>query len=211
MEPLVGSPVDFVLSDMEQWPNSADHRGEPVREDSPAKGASPSFVTAAQRRGVWASKPARLALWTGAALLVIAFVLQVALTRRSWIAAHAPALAPVLGALCQPLGCTVAPYRFLDAIVIDSSAFNRSGPAAFRFTVTLRNQSDVSVATPALELILTDALNQTVVRRVIAPGELDAPLMLAPRGEFAGANSLELTGVENASAITGYLVTAFYP
>ena len=150
-------------------------------------------------------------MWCGALLLVLALALQVTLARRSWLAAHAPGLAPALGAMCERLGCTVAPYRDLEAIVIDSSAFNRSGPTSFRFTVTLRNQSDVSVATPALELTLTDALDQPVVRRVVDPGEWNAPQALAARAEFAGVSSLALTGIDNASAITSYRLIAFYP
>ena len=153
----------------------------------------------------------RVALRLGAVLLLAALGMQVALTHRSWLAAHAPATAPALNALCAPLGCTVAPYRDLDAILIDSSAFNRTGAASFRFTVTLRNSSAVAVATPALELTMTDAMEQPVVRRVVSAAELYAPPTLGARGEFAGASALDLVGVDNASAITGYRVVAFYP
>ena len=52
-----------------------------------------------------------------------------------------PQLAPALAALCHPLGCAVQPYRRLEAIVIDSSSFNREGPNAFRFSLTLRNSA----------------------------------------------------------------------
>ena len=174
-------------------------------------GSEPSFVAAAQRRAFWGSTPVRVALRLGAVLLLAALGMQVALTHRSWLAAHAPATAPALNALCAPLGCTVAPYRDLDAILIDSSAFNRTGAASFRFTVTLRNSSAVAVATPALELTLPDAMEQPVVRRVVRAAELHAPPTLGARGEFAGASALDLVGVDNASAITGYRVVAFYP
>lgn len=210
LEAMAGSPVDFVLSEMGVWPGGVDEGGEGPAPDVPADDA-PSFVAAAQRRAFWRSRPVRIALGLGALVLLLALVLQVAVSRRSWLAAHVPSLAPALTAVCQPLGCTVPPYRDLDAIVIDSSAFNRSGPSSFRFTVTLRNQSTVPVATPALELTLTDALEQPVVRRVVGPNELSAPSTLAAKGEFAGANALLLTGVDNASAITGYRLMAFYP
>ena len=215
IESLVGSPVDFVLSDMGRWPGGMDDGGangpSPEPRVDAATDSAPSFVAAAQRRAFWRSRPMRTALGISALVLVLALLMQVALSRRSWLAAHVPALAPVLTTLCQPLGCTVPAYRDLDAIVIDSSAFNRSGPSSFRFTVTLRNQSDVPVATPSLELTLTDALEQPVVRRVVDASELKAPATLAARGEFAGANALVLTGVDNASAIAGYRLMAFYP
>ena len=223
VEPLAGSPVEFLLSDMGQWPAEGQKsRASPARmaDDEASRagpvsllpdGSEPSFVASAQRRAFWASRPVRIVLCLGAVLLLLVLGLQVALTHRSWLAAHAPATAPALNALCAPLGCAVAPYRDLDAIVIDSSAFNRMGAASFRFAVTLRNQSNVAVATPALELTLTDAMEQPVVRRVVSAAELRAPPSLGARGEFAGASALELIGVDNASAITGYRVVAFYP
>jgi hypothetical protein len=217
VEPLVGSPVDFVLSDMGQWPRGVDERErqepEPRRAaaaDAPVESA-PSFVAAAQRRAFWASRPVRFSLWSGALLLALALALQVALSRRSWIAAHAPALVPAMSTVCQLLGCTIAPYRDIDAIVIDSYSFNRSGSSSFQFSVTLRNQSDVPVATPALELTLYDATDQTVVRRVVATNELNAPQTLGGRGEFSATSSLVLTDAENASAITRFFLVAFYP
>ncbi len=226
VESQAGSPVDFLLSDMGQWPGGAEERDKPVavpadarakpdeqtdRKPDSAADSEPSFVAAAQRRAFWASRPVRAVLWTGALLLIVALVVQIALARRSWLAAHVPALAPALQAACQAVGCRVEPYRDLDAIVIDGSAFNRSGPASFRFSVTLRNQSDVPVATPSLELTLTDAMEQPVVRRVVGVDELNASPTLAARGEFAGASSLVLTGVDNVGAITGYRLVAFYP
>ena len=60
-------------------------------------------------------------------------------------------------------------------------------------------------------LILGALVEQPVVRRVVGPDELNAPPTLAAKGEFAGANALLLTGVDNASAITGYRLMAFYP
>ena len=213
---FAGNAVDFVLSGMGQGPSRTDDREEPkAAPPSPVADAgaepAPSFVAAAQRRTRWSSRPARAILWVGALLLVLALAAQVALSRRSSIAAHAPALAPVLTAMCQTLGCTVEPYRDIDAIVIVSDGFNRSGTASFRFTVTLRNQSDVPVATPALELVLSDALGQVVVRRVIDAAELNAPPMLTPRSEFAGISLLTVNDSKDADAITRYVVTAFYP
>ena len=67
------------------------------------------------------------------------------------------------------------------------------------------------VATPSLELTLTDAQDQALVRRVVSAAELGAPPALAARGEFSGTNALTVTSVSNPSAIVGYRLMAFYP
>ncbi|MFT4195961.1 DUF3426 domain-containing protein [Ottowia sp.] len=179
-------------------------------EPADPRGA-PSFVTEARRRAAWSSRPVRAMLWLALALLALGLALQVVLSQRDWLAARQPQLTPVLQALCAPLGCRVSPYRQLDAIVIDSSAFNRVGPGSFRFSVTLHNASDLPVASPALELTLTDAQDQPLVRRVVSAAELGAPPALAARGEFSGTSVLAVGDAANPSAIVGYRLTAFYP
>ena len=173
--------------------------------------AEPSFVKDAQRRALWSSRPVRIVLWLAAVLLLLGLALQVTLSRRDLLAARQPGLVPLLETLCAPLGCHIQPYRQLDAIVIDASAFNRVSPNSFRFSVTLRNSADLPVASPALELTLTDAQDQALVRRVVTPAELGAPPALAARGEFSGVNSLTVADLANPGAVVGYRLTAFYP
>ena len=172
---------------------------------------APSFVADAQRRAFWSSRPVRLSLWLTMLLLVLALLLQAALTRRDWLAAREPALAPLLQTLCRPFGCALAPYRLLDAIVIDSSSFNRATAGSFRFSVTLRNQADLPVATPALELTLTDLQDQALLRRVLSAAELGAPDALAAHAEFSAQRVVTLAPDAPAGAVTGYRLTAFYP
>ncbi|QTD47454.1 DUF3426 domain-containing protein [Ottowia testudinis] len=172
---------------------------------------APLFIAQARRRAFWASRPVRAALWLLALLLSAGLVLQWAIGHRDWLAAREPRLTPLLQALCQPLSCTLAPYRTTEAVVIDSSAFNRVNADTFRFSVTLRNVADMPVATPALELTLHDALEQPLVRRVVSVSELGAPAALAARGEFSATHLLTVTDIPNPSAIVGYRLLAFHP
>ncbi len=172
---------------------------------------APSFVAAAQRRAFWSSRPMRIVSWLALLALLLALLLQAVASRRDWLAAREPRLAPVLQALCQPLGCQLAPYRQLEAIVIDSSAFNRATATSFRFSVTLRNLADLPVATPALELTLTDLQDQPLVRRVLGPAELGAPPALAAHGEFSASHVITLNASAASTAVTGYRLMAFYP
>ena len=203
--------VDFVLSGVgEVVPPEEGELAAPAEPATPTQ-ESPSFVAEAQRRAFWSSRPVRIGLWLALLLLLAALALQWVLGQRDWLAAREPALAPALQGLCQVAGCEIAPYRQLETIVIDSSAFNRLGADAFRFSVTLRNTADMPVATPALELTLTDAQEQPLVRRVVSATELGAPPALAARGEFSGTSALTVTSVSNPSAIVGYRLMAFYP
>lgn len=201
----LSTEVDFVLSDVGELSPA------PTPELDPAPEPAPLFVEQARRRAWWSSRPVRTGLWVAAALLACALGMQWVLSQRDWLAAREPALAPALQSACRVLGCQLAPYRQLDAIVIDSSAFNRVSPSAFRFSVTLRNTADMAVATPALELTLTDVQEQALVRRVLTAAELGAPPALAPRGEFSGSHGLTVASESNPSAIVGYRLMAFYP
>lgn len=192
------------------WPERPHPDDEPASEAAPLE-APPSFVAAARRRAFWASRPVRALLWLVAALGVLALAGQWVMGQRDWLAARAPQSAPVLRALCAPLGCQIRPYRQLDAIVIDSSAFNRVAGSEFRFSVSLRNSADWPVASPALELVLTDRDNQPLLRRVLTPAELGAPPALAPRGDFSTRQGMTIGAPVDANAVAGYRLTAFYP
>lgn len=234
--PADGLTVDFLLSDIGRAPPGGDagdasnagapaampaaapaagrgkahRRGRAKRGDAHHRPA-PSFVAAARQRAFWASPKVRLWSWLAVALLVLALALQVALAQRDALAARAPGLAPALRALCQPFGCQLQPYRQLDAIVIDSSAFIRVDARTFRLSYTLRNRFGMPVATPALELTLRDASEQPLLRRVLRPAELGAPQALAARGEFNGLSQLVAGTAVRPEAITGYDLVAFYP
>ena len=193
-----------------------DDRGEQdVEDDQDDDRAGPPsmFIARTQRRrGFWSSRAGRGLLWTVLPLLLLALLLQAALSERDWLAARAPQLAPALGTLCAPLDCRVQPYRQLDAIDLDSSPnLIRLGADSFRLGITLRNTADWPVASPALELTLTDAQERPLLRRVLTPADLGAPPALAARDEFDGVIALTVGGAVSPGAIAGYRLAKFYP
>ena len=206
-EPALLDPLEDGGTALPERPHPDD---EPASNVAPLE-APPSFVAAARRRAFWASRPVRALLWLVALLGVLALAGQWVVGQRDWLAARLPQSAPALRALCAPLGCQIRPYRQLDAIVIDASAFNRVAGPEFRFSVSLRNSADWPVASPALELILTDRDNQPLVRRVLTAAELGAPPALAPRGDFSASQGVTVGAPVDAAAVAGYRLTAFYP
>jgi len=65
------------------------------------------------------------------------------------------------------------------------------------------------VAMPLLELTLTDAQDQVLVRRVLRPeGELGAAPELAPAAVWSATAPVQLEG---GTPVAGYRLLAFYP
>jgi len=172
----------------------------------------PTFLRQARRDARWQRPVVRAVLALAAAGLAVLLALQAAVHERDRLAAAQPGLRPWLARLCEPLGCRIAPPRQIEAIAIDSSAFNRLRPDAYRLQVTLRNQARIDVAMPAIELTLTDSGEQPVVRRVLLPADLGAARpALAAGAEWSGTAALALADNSLAARVAGYRVLAFYP
>ena len=168
-----------------------------------AADAAPVRPVAAPRRALWAGL---------VVLLLLALLLQWAMQARDRLATTAPALRPVLQALCVPFQCRVQPLRRIDAIVIDGSALSALGEQGYRLSLTLRNRAEHAVALPALVLSLTDIQEQPVVRRVLLPDALGTPpVALAAHGEWSTSVDLQMADNAGRARVVGYRLDAFYP
>lgn len=182
-----------------------------------------SFVRDARRQAFWRKPLVRVVLILSTLLLICLLVLQVAVMQRDSLAAFEPRLKPGLQMLCERLACNVGPVRQIEAIVIDSSSFNKVNEAGtYRLAFVLKNTGAVAVAMPSLEVTLTDTQDQPVLRRVLSPAQFGAANgMLAASAEFSGALSLQLaansapadvaTTSGAALRVAGYRLLAFYP
>ena len=94
-------------------------------------------------------------------------------TSATRIAAHFPGARPLLAQACALVGCTIRPLRDVAAVSIEAS--DLQADAAHRglliLNATVRNRANYAIAFPYLELTLTDAQDQPVVRRAFAPQE----------------------------------------
>jgi len=171
-----------------------------------------SFVRQARRKEFWGRPFVRAMMLLALMALGLILALQVAVHDRDRLAAANPGLRPLLGWLCEPLGCSVRPPRQIDAIVIDSSSFSKLRGDIYRLNMTLKNQAATEVALPALELTLTDVQDQAVIRRVLTPAEL-APQtrVIAAGSEWSGSFALAVAANGTSSRISGYRLLAFYP
>jgi predicted Zn finger-like uncharacterized protein len=159
----------------------------------------------------------------GWVLLVLVLVgaggLQYVLHERDGLAAQKSKWTSPIQKVCAWVGCEIRPYRDADAVVIEGSSFSRTAAGDFRLSLTLKNTSAYELAAPALELTLTDALDQVVLRKVMAPADLGWP-----SGRFMPEHTVQLDvavqlqpaadapgPVVATSSVAGYRVLAFYP
>ena len=198
-------------ADERWWPRAESIDATPAPDEAVSSPEPvPSFVKQARRRAFLRSRGVRVVLWLTAILVALGLGLQLTIAQRDWLAASAPRLAPFLESMCGTMGCVVSPYRDLNAIVIDGSSFQRVSSDSFRLNVSLRNNGDLPVAPPSLELTLTDAQDQVLLRRVVTADEMSAPRTLNAHGEFNGSSAVSVEASDPA-AIVGYRLTAFYP
>lgn len=171
-----------------------------------------SFLQDKPKPSFWQSRTTRIVLWLVLLALLVALAVQIVVSQRDRIAALEPATQPMLLALCAWQGCTVAPLRQIESIVIDSSSFSRIRGDDYRLGFALKNKAPIDIAMPAIELALTDPQDQPVIRRVIHPAEFGAASdRMAGGSMWNGAISLNVKPGANGERIAGYRLLAFYP
>jgi predicted Zn finger-like uncharacterized protein len=202
---------DFTSSEQiyERWASSA----APVDAPEPA----PSFVVQAQRKQFWSTPRVRTSMGLLGLVLLITLGLQVLRHERDRIAAALPVALPMLQSLCSMANCSVGPLKQIDAVVVDASSFNKlrseGGSEQYKLGLSLKNNGQLPVAMPHVELTLNDAQDLPLLRRVLSPADFgSAQNVLAPITEFAGGSTIAVDTKQLAGArIAGYRVWAFYP
>ena len=170
----------------------------------------PSFVKQAQRKAWWSKPGIRFAMGMLLIFLPIALLVQIAVHERNRLAAWQPTWRAQLDLMCVVLRCEIAPYKNISAVVLTGSAFVQDvRPHHYKLDLSLQNQASMAVATPALELTLTDAQDQVLVRKVFKASEIGAPVELPARGEWTGTLPVMTQGLN--LPVSGYRVMAFYP
>ena len=217
------SPIGFVFKRSGSQPQDT----VPVRQDASAPQDAQvfpelAFVREARRKDFWRTPLVRILLGAISLVLALALMLQWVVRQKDMLAAHEPRLAPLIQAICRPLGCEVRPLRRIESLVIENSSFSRTDPDAYRLSFTFKNTENVALEVPALEITLTDNQDQVVLRRVVLPVDFGATApTLAAYSKFAGALTLKVAAAGSQGAaspsqtdfvpVFGYRIVAFYP
>lgn len=188
---------------------------EPAEEQDeavlPPADDEPAFVTLGRRREQ-SGKALRVAMAAGSVVLLLLLFLQVMTTFRNPLAAQFPQWKPTLVALCKLSGCQVDLPAQIEALSIEQGELQTLKEQTFSYVSLLRNQSRSVQAWPSIELILNDANDKPLLRRVIAPRDylpatIDVSQGFAPRSE----QTIKLYFALDQLKASGYHIAIFYP
>jgi hypothetical protein len=151
---------------------------------------------------------------------VLGLILQATLLFKDLLVAYQASLKAPLTQLCVWADCQILPLQLADAVVIDHAAIDllHHSPMGvddvppspqWSFEIHLRNSAKVPVATPQVELTLTDAQDQALMRKVIDLSSWGAPAVMAPGQIVSLSRQLGLRHPE--SGFMGYRLLTFYP
>ena len=137
---------------------------------------------------------------------------------RMEIARELPGLRPLMTQLCARLGCEIPFPRDADLIALDASDLQSEPgkPGQYILHATVNNRAEYAQTWPHMELTLTDAGDQPIARRVLAPEEW---LPEDQHGTAQGVSSFASHKAVSARIAfaaadlspTGYRVYIFYP
>ncbi|MET0266756.1 MAG: DUF3426 domain-containing protein [Duganella sp.] len=210
--PLADTPaatLDTPAHTLEASPEAS--AAEPKAEADADTYQEPGFVKRARHRQRY-GKAQTIALALGSVLLLAALAGQGLTTFRNQLAASFPALKPTLVAACDMLGCKVELLAQIDELAIEQGELQTLSDTTFSFATALRNQSRHAQAWPHIELVLDDAHDKTVLRRVFAPRDyLAADIAIAEGFPARSEQSVKLYFELKQLKASGYHIAVFYP
>jgi predicted Zn finger-like uncharacterized protein len=171
----------------------------------------PEFVKRSRRQERM-GRTQRMLMAAGAVLLFLLLLAQAVLGFRNVLAAQHPGMKPALQAACTVLGCRVELPAQAENLAIETGELTTLGPNTYALNTLLRNQGNLVLAWPSIELELTDAGDKPVLRRVLAPADYLPPGTPAangfgPHAEQPVTLHFTLDGLQPS----GYHTFVFYP
>jgi predicted Zn finger-like uncharacterized protein len=204
------APERTEAAEMRPRPQSA--RAEPAVTRTEAAAAAPAFDFGPSADS--ASKPRRWPWLLGSLIVLAALFGQVVFHYRTAISLLIPETKPWYVELCATLGCELPLPRRIELMSIEASDLqaDTTNPSVMVLTATLRNRAIFNQQSPLIELTLTDAQEQPVVRRVLAPQDYMGK-MVSAQGGFAANSEVAIKVFVEGSQVkaTGYRLYLFYP
>ena len=179
-----------------------------------------SFVRIAKNKAFWQQKSIIISLRAACVGLTGVLFFQFVFGQRHHLVAANPSLAVGFESMCKVIGCSIEPLKNIDAFKIDSSSFHKipavgndsNRAEAFALKITVKNNANMPLAIPAIELTLTDTSDKPVLRRVLPAKDLGFQgVTLAANGDWASETTVAVTPNPTTSPISGYRVLLFYP
>ena len=155
-------------------PPPSQRQGKPGTRGRAPQLDEPGFIRQAERRAIWRHPVVRGLLTLLALALSVLLAGQSAHHWRNELASEQPATAPWLAQWCELAGCKLQAPQRIDDLQVDSVQIVRTpsdGEDAYRLTAIVHNRADIALSWPQLDLSLTDANGQVLVRRMFQVGD----------------------------------------
>ncbi len=193
----------------------ASAQAQPARADPAAAHGASSFDFGPLAAADPARRARRRPWLLGALLLLLLGLLaQASYHYRSVLIVLFPESRPYAAALCASLGCELPLPRRIEQMSIEASDLqaDTANPNIMVLSATLKNRAVFAQQLPSLELTLTDAQDQPVVRRVLAPKDYLGKAA-DPQAGFAANTEIAVKVFIEGSQVraTGYRLYLFYP
>lgn len=150
----------------------------------------------------------------GIVVATLALAMQLLMHFRTEISVSLPGTRPLFTAACELLTCQVALPMKIDLIGIETSELSpdETAPGTLHLATTLRNRAAFVQHWPHLEITLTNAQEQPILRRTLTPAEYLPNASLIAKGfPRRGEQPIRLTLKTNDVAAVGYRLYVFYP
>ncbi len=187
---------------------------EPVNGDAEAASGAGAFDFGPAAAAAPAGPVRRWPWLLGAFVLLLTLIAQAAYHYRSTLTLLFPETKPYAAALCATLGCELPLPRRIDMMSIEASDLqaDTTNPSVMVLSATVKNRAIFNQQHPLLELTLTDAQEQPVVRRVLAPQDYLGKAINAQAGIAGNAEIAIKVFIEGSQVrATGYRLYLFYP
>jgi predicted Zn finger-like uncharacterized protein len=191
-------------------PATPNHRRSAHEESEAEHAADTHFMRRAQSRARWKQPAVVQGLALITAVLSLMLAMQWAHQDRDMLAARWPQAKGAIEAWCVLAGCELQAPQRIEDVIIDSASLTQIGrnSNAVKLTVNLRNKGQFLLATPSVDLRLTDTQGKLVLRRSLSPEDFqEANLSLEAGKELA----LQMVFQVKDLAYSGYHVEVFYP
>ena len=143
-------------------------------------------------------------------MLGLALLSQWVWWAKSPLLAPWPAVHEWVQSQCAQWHCQMDWPQGLGSVMIERAHFEPDGEGHHRLEIQLSNRASHPVATPWVDLSLTDGDDRVVIRRALAPEEMGLPRYLTPGAEAVSSVHWRVdSDVEDR--LSGYRAEIFYP
>lgn len=209
---LAPSANSYAMDELDAAPSRLNESVDDTYSDAESE-EELEFVRTAKRKAFWTSLPMRILGYGGCTALLLALAGQYAYHERDKLAVQFPQARLALQKLCEAADCQLEAYRDIRSANVEASGFVFAQDNRYRMTIGLRNTSHLPIASPWIELTLTDSQNRPILKRAFNSYELGIKtVQLQPNELYEGDVLVDINPqVLDPRYISGYKILAFYP